>query len=115
MHISPVQRRAEPLLAVGDEAVGIGAGDAGLLRLVADIDLHEQAGRAAFVRCDRGGDGVGEARAVEALDDVGDAHRVARLVGLQPADEVQAQVRLASAQAGEFAGRFLDAVLAERS
>ena len=44
-------------------------------------------------RCDRGGDGVGEPRAVERLDHVGEAHRVARLVGLQPADEVQPQRR----------------------
>ena len=50
---------------------------------------------------------------VERLDHVGDPHGVARLVGLQAADEVQAERRVGGAQRGELGGGLLDAVLAE--
>ena len=47
------------------------------------------------------------------FDHVGHAHRVARLVGLQAADDVQAQGGVGGAQGGELGGGFLHAVLAE--
>ena len=103
---------AEAALAGGDEGVGFGGRDAGFLGFVADIDLDEQVGEAAgFLR--GGIERVGEAEAIEAFDDVGEADGVFGLVGLQGADEVQAQAGGGFAQAGEFAGGFLDAVFAE--
>ena len=58
-------------------------------------------------------DRVGQARPVEALDHVGQPHRVARLVGLQPADQVQSHIRVGVPQLRELARGFLDPVLAE--
>ncbi len=59
------------------------------------------------------GDRVGQARTVERLDHVGHPHRVARLVGLQAADQVQPQRRMAGPQAGKLGRRLLHAVFAE--
>ncbi len=95
------QAGAEAGLACGDEGVGVGGGDAGFLRFVTDIDLNQQVRRAAFL-LDCVGNGVGQAGAVEHLDDIGQADGVARLVGLQAADEVQAQSGVGGAQGGEF-------------
>ena len=78
---------AEPALAVADEAVGIGAGDAGLLRFIAGIDLDQQARLAVFFG-HGGGDGIGQFGAVEGLDHIRQPHGVAGLVGLQATDNV---------------------------
>ncbi len=61
---------------------------------------------------DRRLDRVSQFRPVERLDHVGDPHRVPRLVGLQPADDVQTKIVFAAA-VPEIAGRLLHAVLAE--
>ncbi len=82
------------------------------MRFVADVDLDQQLRQAAgAVGCR--GYGVGQARAVEAFDHVGDAHGVGRLVGLQRADQVQAQGWVGSPQGREFVGRLLHAVFTE--
>ena len=93
MHISPVGSQPVLLAAGADEGIRLGAWHAGLLRLVAGVHLHQQLGRAALLRHGRRParrPGVGRSRLSM---HVGDAHRVARLVGLQPADDVQPQRR----------------------
>ncbi len=106
------QAFAEPGAAGVDEGVRLGQADARFLRLVADIDLDQQVRQAPeFLGGDF--DGVGEARAVEAFDGVGEADGFLGLVGLQGADQVQAQRGVGGAQGGEFGGRFLNAVFAE--
>jgi hypothetical protein len=102
-----------PILAAGaEEARHLGARDTGFLRLVADVHLDHHLRPAVLLRHGFG-DGLGELRAVQALDDVGQPHGVARLVGLQPADDVKPQGRVAFAQRRELLPRLLDAVLAE--
>ena len=95
-----------------DESVGVGARDAGFLRLVADVDLDEEVGAAAL-GLDGGGESLQQARAVDALDDVGDTDGVARLVGLQRPDEMEAKRRVGVAERREFTGCFLNAIFAE--
>jgi hypothetical protein len=65
--------------AQGDEAVGLARRDAGLLRLLADIDLDEQARRPAL-GLDLVGQGAGQLLAVQALDHVEEGHGVAALL-----------------------------------
>ena len=66
--------------------------DAALLRLLARIDLDEQARRPAGP-FDLLGEGLREGRPVEAVDHVEERDRLPGLVGLQGADEVQLDVR----------------------
>lgn len=102
----------EARLAGIDKSVGLGTGDAALLRLLAGVDLDQQAWRATLSG-NGVGDGVGEARAIEAFDRVGDTHCLGRLVGLQAADDVQTHGRMGGSQRREFVRGFLDAVFAE--
>ena len=92
--------------------VGGGAGDAGFLRLVADIYFYQQA-RCFFFFADGVGDGVGEFGAIEGMDEIADAHGFPRFVGLQAADKVEHEPGMAGSEGREFSGGILDAVFAE--
>lgn len=98
--------------AEGDEGVGLVGEDAGLLWFGAGVHLDEQVGPAALLLHGLG-EGEGELWAVQGFDDIGETHGVARLVGLQRADDVQPQVGVARAELRELGGRLLHAVLAE--
>ena len=105
----PLGLKTVGLAAGGDEGVGLGGGDAGLLRLLAGVDLDVGAqAKALFLHLV--GQHAGELVAIQRLDDVEEGHRVGGLVGLQRAD--QAQLDLAAARGPAFLG-LLHAVLAE--
>ena len=106
------QGRAEAGTHGADEGVGLSGGDAGFLRFVADIDLDQQGWRGAG-GLHGVGDGVGEFRAVQGFDAMGEPDRRERLVGLQPADEVEFGFGVGGEQSGEFPFGFLDTVFAE--
>ena len=108
----PAQRRTEAGAAGADERVGLGAGDAGLLRLVADIDLHIKVGQPT-VPLRRLRDRLGQPHPVEAFDRVRDPHRFRHLVGLQCSDQMQPQCRMRGDQGRKLRRRFLHPVLAE--
>lgn len=95
-----------------DEGIRLMLRNPGFLSFVADIDLHQQAGRPAFL-LNRISDGVGQARAVQGFDDVGHAHGLTSLVGLQAADDVHYQPRMLEAERWKFGGGFLHAVFAK--
>lgn len=54
--------------------------------------------------------GISQPRPVEAFDNIGDSHRVTRLVGLQSADQMQAQIGVRGPQQWELGGCFLHPV-----
>ncbi len=86
--------------------------DAAFLRLVADVDLDEAVGALARRRdCRR--ERIDQRRPVDRMDDVEQRHRVARLVRLQLADEVEADARPCRDQRRPFRRRLLHPVLAE--
>ncbi len=100
--------------ALGDEGVGLHGRHAGLLLLLAGIDLHEDRQTPALLRHllrQR----LGQLGPVDALNDVEQRHRFLRLVGLQRADQVQFEIRPYRLQRRELALRLLHAVLAEHA
>lgn len=104
----------EPFERGFDESIGLFARNAGFLRFVAGIDLHEKLGKTpGFLRALL--NGVGQGRAVEALDHIGDLAGFGRLVGLKSTDDMQPQIWPAFPEFREFRGRFLHAVLAEQA
>ncbi len=110
----PTDFRTEPFERGFDESIGLFARNAGFLRFVAGVDLHEKLGKTpGFLRTLL--DGVGQGGAVEALDHVGDLAGFGRLVGLKSADDMQPQVGPALPEFGEFRGSFLHAVLAKQA
>ncbi len=98
--------------AEGDEAVDACRQHAGLLRLLAGIDLDEER-RLALLPLHFAGQRLGELRPVERLDDVEQRHRLLHLVGLQRADEMELEPGMAGFEGGKFRLRLLHAVLAE--
>src|SRR5260370_278400 len=83
-----------------------------LLRFLAGIDLDIAIRSAAQPRHFLGERGR-QPLAVDRLDDVEQRHRLARLVGLQGADQVQIEVGIFRLQRREFLLRLLHAGLAE--
>ena len=94
--------------AGGDEGVGLGGRDPGLLLFLADVDLDIEA-RGLAGTLDLLGQHAGQLVAVESLDDVEEGHRLAGLIGLQRTDQPQLQTLAMRAPA--FHG-LLNAVLA---
>ena len=85
----PLERQAEFGAAGGDEGVGVGRDDAGLLRLLAGVDLDiEPRARGRRAGSPRPGLAASFGRS-RRLDHVEEAHGLARLVGLQRADQAQ--------------------------
>src|SRR5690606_26778864 len=103
---------AVTLAAGGDKGRRLLRRHTGLLRLLAGVDLHEQAGRAALLLHLRG-QGGRDPVAVHALDDVEQGDGLLRLVGLEGTYQVQLYVRILRAKRGPFRLRLLHAVLAE--
>ena len=110
MHIRPTTGRPRALLEQGRQ---LGDRAAAFLRLVADIDLDEAIGPPAALR-HRPGQRGGERRAVERMDRVEQGDRLLRLVRLEPADQMEADVRDGGARsAGHLRLRLLHPILAE--
>jgi hypothetical protein len=86
--------------------------DAGHLGLGTGIYLDQHENRFAGTNARRR-KGVGQLRPVQAFNYVGQPDRLARLVGLQRADDVQAQFGPGGAQGREFPRRLLHPVLPE--
>ena len=95
--------------AGGDESVGLGRTDPGLLRLFTGIDLHIQSRRGARL-LDLVSQGPGQAFTVKGLDDIEQGDRFASLVGLKGSD--QPKFDPGAARNPAFPG-FLDTVFAE--
>lgn len=105
---------SEPFKRGFDERIGFFARNAGFLRFVAGIDLHEKLGKTpGFLRALL--NGVGQGRAVEALYHVGDLAGFGRLVGLKSANDMQPQIGPAFPELRKLGSRFLHAVLAEQA
>src|SRR5262249_28394552 len=105
-------RQTEFATAEFDEGIDRARRDAGLLRLLAGIDLDE-AGGPALLLAHREDERAGELLAVEAFDEVEERDRFRGVAGLEGSDQVQADVRTKPAQRRPFASGLLDAVLAE--
>ena len=109
----PSGRAAE---AAAGRAIGVGERgqsrgcDAGLRRLVAELDLDADGERRQRVRPLRG-EPLGDPQPVERVHPVKERRRLARLVGLQRADEVAAEGT--AGERPEMRARFLQVVLAE--
>jgi len=113
----PFHGKLEFIAREADEFRGVAWRDAGLLRLLARVDLNQHDGRAChsieFGPIDLGAQRVRKLRAVERLDPVEKLHRLARLVRLQRADQMQLDVGKLRAQCGPFALGLLHPVLSE--
>ena len=108
----PIDGKPESLAAERDESLRLAGNDAGLLRLFAGIDLHEEAQAPAGAR-HLFGERAREFRPVDGLDDVEQRDGVAHLVRLQRTDQMQLDIGIALFQRRPLADRFLDPVLAE--
>ena len=109
--ISPTTSSPSPRHSATNASVPSGATPA-LLRLLAGVDLDE-AGQSAPLAVHLPGQRLREPRPVQGLDHIEQGHRLLRLVGLNRADHVQPQVRVALAPRGPARQRLLDVVLAE--
>ena len=107
----PDQRGAEARFALADERVRIGARNAGLLRLITGIHFDEQRRRAAFPG-DCRFDGISQPRPIQRLNHVRQTYRIARLVRLQAADDVQREA-VVSPKLRKLRHSLLQAVFAE--
>src|SRR5579872_5067792 len=105
----PLDAEAVFAAAGGDEAVGVGRRNPGLLRFLASVDLDVEARRRS-PRLDGVGQRPRQPRPVERLDDVEQGERVLDLVRLQRADQPQFEP---FAPAGPAALGLLHPVLAE--
>src|SRR5471032_1445187 len=110
----PDDRQLVSVAAGGDEGIEVGRQHACLLWFFAGVDLDEAGGALAGL-LHLLGQGRGEAVAVDRLDDVEQSHGIARLVGLQRADQMKLEVGILGLERGEFLFRLLDAVLAEHA
>ncbi len=88
--------------------------DAGLLRLLAGVDLDEELQAPPLLR-HLLGDGLGDLRPVDGVDGIEQRHRLPGLVGLQRPDQVQLDVGVALAQGRPLGLGLLHAVLAEQA
>ena len=107
-----IDREAKLVSGKRYEGVGISWQHAGFLRLLAGIDLDEETRHSAFLR-GRCLEGVGELGPIERFDDIEKPHSLARLVGLQGADEMKLRRRIIRLEPGPFGESFLDPIFAE--
>ncbi len=108
----PLQNRAETAAHGLDEAVRLGGRNAGFLRLVPDIHLHQQRwGATGFFH--GGGDRIRQGRTVQRFDALGKADRGQGLIRLQPADQMQRKPWIGGEQGRKFPLRLLHAIFAE--
>ena len=99
---------------VRHQRIQVGRKHAGLLRLLAGIDLNEQArrmARAIPLRRQR----IGQPDAVQALDAVEQRRRFLDLVGLQGPDQMQFQIGIVGLELGKLGLRFLHPVFTEQA
>ncbi len=108
----PADRQPVLVAARGDERIGVGGQNTRLLGFLAGIDLDQHIRSSSepvdFAREDRG-----EFRPVDRFDRVEQGDRIARLVGLQRSDQMEAEVRPGPAQRRKFGFGFLHPVFAE--
>ncbi len=90
----------------------LGGRAASLLRLLADIDLHEAA-RPAPALFHGLGEGGHEGRAVDGVDDVEQRHGLLGLVGLKLADKVELHIGILAPKVRPFGLRFLHPIFAK--
>jgi hypothetical protein len=102
------------LAAACNEGVGLAGRDAGLLRLLAGVQLDEQF-RAFVLRIDFLGQRLAQAGPVDRMDGVEQRHSVLCLVGLQRADQVQRNSGMGRNQRRPFRLGFLHAIFAEHA
>ena len=102
-------RQAKIIPRGTDEGICLCPRAAGFLRFIAGIHLNEDIGPAPLSG-HRLGQGLGQFGPIQAFDHIRDPDRIARLIGLQPANDMQTKIRLAGPEGGEFLGGFLDAV-----
>ena len=112
MHISPSMERPKVSRHSATKAFRLAGGDAGLLRLLAGVDLHEEPRALAHARHFLG-ERARELGPVDGLDHVEQVDRLAHLVRLQRTDQVELDAGMARFQRRPFACRLLHAVLAE--
>ena len=110
----PLHRQSVFVAAGGDELVGPGREDSGLLGFFAGVDL-DQTGGASARPIHLAGESGGELRPVHGLYRVEQRDRIARLVGLERADQVQRGVGSGLAERRPLGLRLLHPVLAEGS
>ncbi len=108
----PCDRKPIGFTAGLEERIGRFRQHAGLLRLGAGVDLHEQGRRAALLG-DLLGQGLAERGAVDGVDGIEQRHRLLRLVRLQRADQMECNIGVALLQRRPFGPGLLDAVFAE--
>jgi len=101
---------AEFLTALPVKRLRLVQGNPGLLRLVSGVDLDEKLGR-PLLGVDLAGDGAGDFRPVDRMDDIEQSHGVPGLVGLKWPDEMQLDIRVTFADRRPFAFGFLNAIL----
>jgi len=111
-HISPSMARPCCVRQRAMKGLGLAGRDAGLLRLLAGIDLDIADGVPSEL-VHLGLQALGERVAIDALDDVEQRQCLADLVGLQGADEMQDDIGMARLDRRPFRLRLLHAVLAE--
>ena len=113
MHIRPVDGEPEGRRGTARTKASRLAGQhAGLLRLLAGVDLHEQTRALADAR-HLLGESARELGPVDGLDHVEQRDRLAHLVRLQRTDQMQLDAGMARLQRRPFGLRLLHAVLAE--
>ncbi len=108
----PGDQKAILLAAAPDEIIGLGRGDAGLLRLLAGVELHEQLDQPVLLRQFLG-ECLTQAVAIDRMDGVEQRHRVLGLIGLQRPDQMQRGAGMVFAQRRPFRLGLLHPVLAE--
>ena len=112
MHIKPVDDEPERVAAQRDEGVGLGRKHAGLLRLLAGVDLHEKPRTLVRARHFLG-ERAGELGPVDRLDHIEQRDRLAHLVRLERADEMKLDAGMTLSQGRPLGLCLLHPVLAE--
>ena len=112
MHIKPSMAKTERVAAEANKRIRLARQNAGLLRLLAGVHLHEQA-RALAGAFHFLGKRRRDLRPVDAMDHIEQLDRVAHLVRLKRADEMQLETGMALLQRRPLCLRLLHAVLAE--
>ncbi len=114
MHMRPGNVELQLVPAEAEETGGLFRQHAGLLRLLAGVDLDEELQALALLRHFLG-DGCGDLGPVDGVDGVEESDGLLGLVGLQRPDQVQLDVGIARAQRRPLGLGLLHAVLAEQA
>src|ERR1700730_1166015 len=104
--------KSELAAALGEKLIGFFRQHARLLQLAAGVDLDEELEPTALFR-HLLGDGTGDLGPVDGVNGVEQRHRLARLVRLQRADQMQLEAGIERAQRRPFGLRLLEAVAAQ--